>query len=70
MSSIFKEQNKSIFNIRELNSKELKGRIILLNVYNIKDFSYIFSVDLANRYLSGEKVETFAPVELKLIEKK
>ena len=49
MSSIFKEQNKSIFNIRELNSKELKGRIILLNVYNIKDFSYIFSVDLANR---------------------
>ena len=28
------------------------------------------AVDLANRYLSGEKVETFAPVELKLIEKK
>lgn len=27
------------------------------------------AVDLANRYLSGEKVETFAPVELKLIEK-
>ncbi len=49
IGSIFREQNKSIFNIRELNLKELKGRIILLNVYDIKDFSYIFSVDLANR---------------------
>ena len=28
------------------------------------------AVDLAHRFLSGEKVETFAPVELKLIEKK
>ena len=27
------------------------------------------AVDLAHRFLSGEKVETFAPVELKLIEK-
>lgn len=49
MGSIFREQNKSIFNIKELNLKELKGRIILLNIYDIKDFSYIFSVDLANR---------------------
>ena len=28
------------------------------------------AVDLAHRFLSGEKVESFAPVELKLIAKK
>ena len=28
------------------------------------------AVDLASRYLSGEKVEDFSPVELKLITKK
>ena len=32
-----------------MNIKELRNRIILLNVYNIKDFSYIFSVDLARQ---------------------
>ncbi|HSQ97617.1 MAG TPA: hypothetical protein VLL98_02750 [Rickettsiales bacterium] len=42
-------KNKSIFNIKELNTKDLKDRIVLLNVYNIKDFSYIFSLDLANK---------------------
>lgn len=49
IGSVLKSENKSIFNIRELNIKELENRIILLNVYNIRDFSYIFSVDLADR---------------------
>ncbi len=47
--TILKNQNKSIFNVKELNAKELKDRIILLNAYNINDFSYIFSIDLANK---------------------
>ncbi len=49
VGTILQNQNKSIFNVKELNSHELRDRIILLNVYNIKDFSYIFSVGLANR---------------------
>ena len=49
MNTISKSESKSIFNIKELNIKELRNRIILLNVYNIKDFSYIFSVDLARQ---------------------
>ena len=49
LTEIVKNENKSIFNIKELNIKELKDRIILLNVYDIRDFSYIFSVNLANQ---------------------
>ncbi|MDD2839542.1 MAG: hypothetical protein PHY80_00230 [Rickettsiales bacterium] len=49
LTPIINNQNKSIFNIRELNIKDLEGRIILLNVYNIRDFSYIFSLNLANK---------------------
>lgn len=49
LTPIFNNQNKSIFNIKELNIKDLRGRIILLNVYNIRDFSYIFSLNLANK---------------------
>lgn len=49
LNDIVKNEKKSIFNIKELNIKELKDRIILLNVYNIQDFSYIFSVNLANK---------------------
>ena len=49
IGTILKDENKSIFNVKELNSEELRNRIILLNVYDIKDFSYVFSVDLANR---------------------
>lgn len=49
IDALVKNEEKSIFNIKELNSKELRGRIILLNVYNIKDFSYLFSIDLVNR---------------------
>lgn len=58
IQKIVRNENKSIFNIKELNIKELKNRIILLNVYNIKDFSYIFSVDLANKLKQkyGDKI--------------
>lgn len=49
LTPIINTQNKSIFNIKELNIKDLKNRIIVLNVYNIKDFSYIFSLNLANK---------------------
>lgn len=46
---IFSENSKSIFNIKELNLNELKGRVILLNIYNVEDFSYIFSLDIADK---------------------
>ena len=49
LNEIANNESKSIFNIKELNIKELKDRIILLNVYNIQDFSYIFSLNLANK---------------------
>lgn len=49
ISTIVKNQEKSTFNIKELSIKELKDRIILLNVYSIRDFSYIFSLDLADK---------------------
>lgn len=49
LTPILNSQNKSIFNIKELNNEMLKGKVILLNIYNIKDFSYVFSLDLAER---------------------
>ena len=44
-----KNQNISVFNIRELNTQELGNKLILLNVYNIQDFNYTFSIELANK---------------------
>lgn len=49
LTPILNSQNKSIFNIKELNNEMLKGKVILLNIYNIKDFSYVFSLDLAEK---------------------
>lgn len=49
LTPIINSQNKSIFNIKELNNEILKDKIILLNIYNIKDFSYIFSLNLAEK---------------------
>src|SRR5574344_225604 len=49
LTPILNSQNKSIFNIKELNNEMLKGKVILLNIYNIKDFSYVFSLNLAER---------------------
>ena len=49
ISSILQTEKKSVFNIKELNIKELEGKIILLNIYDIRDFSYIFSIDFGNR---------------------
>lgn len=49
LPTILNNKNTSIFNIKGLNTNDLKDRIILLNVYSVNDFSYMFSLDLAEK---------------------
>ena len=46
---IINEKDKTLFNIKNLDQKDLFNKIVLLNIYNMKDFSYIFSLELINK---------------------